>query len=143
MSPTHRRKGWRRALLGSIAESVLHHSIHSVLTLPPEADGQPKITSILCPVNFTDVGRLALEEAATLASTFGAELQVLYVAETEDAGFKANVERDFAAWIEPSICQRCRYAQLVVRFANRPVWMVPAPVMHAPRRIHQADLATV
>lgn len=112
---THARTGWRRALLGSITENVLHHSDRSVLTVPPGSGEEPKIGTILCPVNFTDIGRQALEEAATLAASFHADLLVLHVADLEDAQFGTNLEEDFAAWVEPGIRERCRYSQLVVR----------------------------
>ena len=52
---THGRRGWRRALLGSVTESVLRDTDTPVLTVTPSLmkDEPPKIRTILCPVNFT------------------------------------------------------------------------------------------
>jgi nucleotide-binding universal stress UspA family protein len=107
---THARTGWRCALLGSITENVLHHSNRSVLTLPPQDGGEPKIATILCPVNFTDIARQALEEAVVLAAAFHAELLVVHVADLVDC--LTHDEGDFAAWVEPEIRSRCKYSQI-------------------------------
>lgn len=106
---THGRTGWRRVLLGSVAEKVVHHSQRPVLCIPAEAP--PVIGKILCPVNFTPTARVALEQAATLAQTFDAELLVVHVTEAIDHA--SDVEGEFAAWIEPHVRTRCRYSHIV------------------------------
>ncbi len=61
---THGHHGWRRALLGSVAESVLHTANCPVLTVnarnPLPAHGPAAITRIVCPTNFTGVARESL-----------------------------------------------------------------------------------
>lgn len=106
---THGHTGWRRALLGSIAEKVVHHTDRPVLCIPPGAS--ETIGKILCPVNFTPLARVALEHAATLAETFDAELLVVHVMDTSDPD--AGIEGEFAAWIEPHVRSRCRYAHVL------------------------------
>jgi len=106
---THGRTGWRRALLGSVAEKVVHHTSRLVLCIP--ADTPPAIGKILCPVNFTPIARVALDEAAMLAETFDAELLVVHVTDTIDPA--SDVEGEFAAWIEPHVRDRCRYSHIV------------------------------
>ena len=106
---THGRTGWRRALLGSVAEKVVHHTDRAVLCIPPDAT--PSIGKILCPVNFTEVARAALEEACALAATFDAELLVVHVTDRDDA--PSDIEGEFAAWIDPHVRTRCRYAHVV------------------------------
>lgn len=106
---THGRTGWRRALLGSVAEKVVHHTDRAVLCIPPDAT--PSIGKILCPVNFTEVARIALEEACALAATFDAELLLVHVTDPGDAA--ADIEGEFAAWIDPHVRTRCRYAHVV------------------------------
>lgn len=106
---THGRTGWRRALLGSVAEKVVHHTDRAVLCIPPGAT--PSIGKILCPVNFTEVARVALEEACALAATFDAELLIVHVTDPGDAA--SDVEGEFAAWIDPHVRTRCRYAHIV------------------------------
>lgn len=106
---THGRTGWRRALLGSVTEKVVHHTDRAVLCIPPDAT--PSIGKILCPVNFTEVARVALEEACALAATFDAELLVVHVADALGDG--PDVEGEFTAWIDPSVRDRCRYTHLL------------------------------
>ena len=104
---THGRTGWRRALLGSVAEKVVHHTNRPVLTIP--ADATPAIGKILCPVNFTPVARIALDEAATLAETFDAELLVVHITDE----IACETQGEFDAWIEPHVRNRCRYSHIV------------------------------
>lgn len=106
---THGRTGWRPALLGSVAEKVVHHTDRAVLCIPPDAT--PSIGKILCPVNFTEVARVALEEACALAATFDAELLIVHVTDTTDRA--SDIEGEFAAWIDPYVRTRCRYAHVV------------------------------
>ena len=110
---THGRTGWRRALLGSVAEKVVHHADRPVLCIPPAEGGAeaPSIGKILCPVNFTPVARLALEQAAMFAETFDAELLVVHVTDMVDRD--SDIAGRFAAWIEPHVRSRCRYSQIM------------------------------
>ena len=106
---THGRTGWRRAFLGSVAEKVVHHTDRPVLCIPPAST--PSIGKILCPVNFTPIARVALEQAAALAETFDAELLVVHVTDAIDHA--SDVAGEFAAWIEPHVRNRCRYSHLL------------------------------
>lgn len=106
---THGRTGWRRALLGSITEKVVHHTGRPVLCIPPGIP--PSIGKILCPVNFTPTARVALEQAATLAETFDAELRIVHVTDAIDHAF--DVASEFTAWIEPQVRSRCRYSHVL------------------------------
>lgn len=109
---THGRTGWRRALLGSIAEKVVHHTSHPVLCIPPAGeDRPPAIGKILCPVNFTPVARAGLEQAAMLAEAFDAELLIVHV--TDEAGHASDIAGEFASWIDPAVRDRCRYSHIV------------------------------
>ena len=106
---THGRTGWRRVFLGSIAEKVVHHTGRPVLCIPPACP--PAIGKILCPVNFTPIARMALEQAATLAETFDAELLIVHVTDAIDHA--SDVAGEFAAWIEPHVRNRCRYSHVL------------------------------
>jgi nucleotide-binding universal stress UspA family protein len=80
---THGREGLSRALLGSVAESVIQQSDRPVLTVRPIA-GRPRsarLAKILCPVNYSAVASRAYHHALFLASAFDAELTVLYLHE--------------------------------------------------------------
>jgi nucleotide-binding universal stress UspA family protein len=106
---THGRTGWRRALLGSVAENVVHHTNRPVLCIP--TDAAPSIGKILCPVNFTPIARIALEQAAGLAEAFDAELLIVHVTDATDQA--SDVAGEFAAWIEPHVRSRCRYSHIL------------------------------
>jgi nucleotide-binding universal stress UspA family protein len=110
---THGRTGWRRALMGSITEKVVHHTSRPLLCIPgvEGQSAQPRIGKILCPVNFTPVARMALEHAARVAETFDAELLVVHVADALDQA--VDVASDFSAWIDPELRNRCRYTHVI------------------------------
>jgi nucleotide-binding universal stress UspA family protein len=80
---THGFGGFQHLILGSVAERVLRRAACPVLTVPPRAH----ITSslpfrrILCPVDFGDASRAALELAASIASEGDADLTILHVLE--------------------------------------------------------------
>jgi len=114
---THGRHGWRRALLGSVTESVLREIDRPVLTVTPMLMGNKAdvaIKTILCPVNFTHVARWALQQASALASAFDADLAIMYVAEGIDQPMLPQLEAAFSQWIDPHVRDRCRYNQIVI-----------------------------
>jgi nucleotide-binding universal stress UspA family protein len=110
---THGLRGWRRAILGSVTEGVLHAGAAPVLSVSRLGD-QPRktttITKILCPINFTDVALDALDYAAHLAARFGCELLVVHVIEKTEAR-----EADIRKWIPPSIRERCTFREIIAR----------------------------
>ena len=116
---THLRHGWRRALLGSVSEGVLHGSECPVLTVA-NRDGYVgatpyAITNIVCPVNFTDVARESLHVAARIAETFGARLTIVHVIESSEHVYVQGDEERVRSWIAPELQALCSYRELVVR----------------------------
>jgi nucleotide-binding universal stress UspA family protein len=79
---THGRSGFKKALLGSVAEAVIHSS--SVPVLAVRGPVKP-IRSILVPVNFTNYSEYGLAYAAGAASALKTGLTALHVDE-ESAG---------------------------------------------------------
>lgn len=79
---THGRRGFRRLLLGSVAEEVLRVAGCAVVTVR-EPMGEPEaprpIRRILVPVDFSAGSRVAVAHAAELAREAGAELHLLHV----------------------------------------------------------------
>ena len=111
---THARKGWQRTLLGSVAEKVLHQSETAVMTVrPTEQAPSLQIARILCPVNFTPIGRMTLERSAALAEAFGAELQVVHMADHWDEPNLDKLKSDMEKWILEVVKQPSRYSQYV------------------------------
>lgn len=116
---THLRHGWRRALLGSVSDGVLHGADCPVLTVAKDdstAGVKPyAITNILCPVNFTDVARESLQVAAKMADAFGARLTIVHVLETDElTNLEADEER-VRQWVAPELQQICSFRELVLR----------------------------
>ncbi len=109
---THGRRGWRRTLLGSVTENVVRATDRPLMSVPSSfaTPAGPKIAKIVCPVNFTEIARQALEEAVVLAAAFDADLLVVHVADLVDC--LTHLEEDFAAWVEPGVRKRCRYSQI-------------------------------
>jgi nucleotide-binding universal stress UspA family protein len=87
---THGRTGLDHVRLGSVAERVVERSPVSVLTIrragqpsgaPSQGEAMLEIRSILCPVDFSEHSRGALEAAADIARRFDARLSLLHVIE--------------------------------------------------------------
>ena len=116
---THLRRGWRRTLLGSVSEGVLHGSECPVLIVaaPNGSAGATSVgavTRILCPVNFTEVARESLQAAGQIARAFSAHLTIVHVLEAgEVTDFRADEQR-VRSWVEPELQDRCTYRELVV-----------------------------
>jgi nucleotide-binding universal stress UspA family protein len=118
---THGRHGWRRALLGSVTETVLHETDRPVLTVTPAvltSSEAPQIRRVVCPVNFTYVARTSLQHACAMAEAFDAELVVLYVAEGIELPKLPEVEAAFNLWVDPAVRGRARYKLTIVDSGN-------------------------
>lgn len=109
---THGQHGWRRALLGSVAESVLHTVDIPVLTVsrhtPLPAQGPVAVTRIVCPTNFSGVAGDSLRIAASLAEAFNAELIVVHVVEELS---QSRVRQE----LDPELKRLCSFREIVLR----------------------------
>jgi nucleotide-binding universal stress UspA family protein len=74
------RTGLARFLLGSVAEKVVRHAPCPVLTVRPDGEPRP-FTHVLCPVDFSDDSRQALDFAAELVRPGGTGITLFHVVE--------------------------------------------------------------
>ena len=87
IAATHGRSGWKRALLGSVTEQLVHDLEAPLLTVPPrdrstKADGAefaPRKIVLGC--DFSPDSALAVSHAASLAREYEAELHLVHVLE--------------------------------------------------------------
>lgn len=81
---THGRSGWRRGVIGSVAEAVTRRAPCPVLTVRPAADGPWPPTRVLVAVDVDrqlDEIPAAAQWAARLAEAYHATLDLLHVSE--------------------------------------------------------------
>ena len=82
---THGRRGFKRLLLGSVTETVLHEAPCPVLTVSPHAAASTSdvvtFKRILCPVDFSPSALQALGFALDLARQAGGLVTLLHVIE--------------------------------------------------------------
>lgn len=116
---THGRRGWRRALAGSVADGVVRTATCPVVVVPPELSAPPKVAQIarvVCPVNFTEAAENAVAYAAGIATAFDAELILVHVAEEAIAApDTAAVQEFFRGWLADDIRSNATFRELVLR----------------------------
>jgi nucleotide-binding universal stress UspA family protein len=82
---THGRRGFRRMLLGSVAETVLREAPCPVLTVPPRTRAASEkvvvFKRILCPLDFSPSALRALDLAVDLARQADGTVTVLHIVE--------------------------------------------------------------
>jgi nucleotide-binding universal stress UspA family protein len=81
---SHGRSGFKRILLGSVAERVIRQAPCPTMIVPARvhdvgADAPVRFRTILCPVDFSDNSLLAAEYAMNLAEETDAQLRLLHV----------------------------------------------------------------
>jgi nucleotide-binding universal stress UspA family protein len=92
---THGAGGFEHLMLGSVAEKVLRKATCPVMTVPPRARATSTLpfSHVLCPVDFSDPSRAALQFALSIAQRANAELTILHVldwpTEVEPAAHRA------------------------------------------------------
>jgi len=87
---THGRSGFDRALLGSVAERVMHKAPCPVLTVPPAAHAASAasvaIKRILCAVDFSPSSLVALGFALDMGRQTGAAVTLLHIVDWPTEG---------------------------------------------------------
>ncbi len=87
---THGFSGFDRALLGSVAERLIHRSPCPVLTVPPAAHAASaapvSVKRILCSVDFSPSSELAVGFAIDLSRQIGCSVTLLHVVDWPESG---------------------------------------------------------
>ena len=105
---THGRTGLARLRLGSVMESVLRQTFVPVLTVGPRIRPSPSLATIrrvLCPVNYTDLARAALDHAAVLAERTKASLIVAHVLEGAAERDERSSLQQLCDWVSADVPQ--------------------------------------
>lgn len=120
----HGRRGWRRLLLGSVAEEVVRLARCPVLTVraeSPEKLAPVKQTelpsALLAPVDFSNESAAALAAAKELAAEWKAELHVLHVIEKPVAPYYDGAQLSLRGEID-SAAVRLRIEKDLQRFVT-------------------------
>lgn len=97
---SHRRTGWERFRLGSVAEQVIQNSTCRVLVVAAaEQDKRGSksdtIRSIVCPMDFTRASTAAVADAFSLANEMGCRLTLLHVLQALSSSSTSRFARDF------------------------------------------------
>ena len=113
---SHGRSGLARIRLGSVAENVLRAASVPTLVVRSHADAEspPRVLRVLCPVNFTPLGRRSLEVSADVAAAFQAQLIALHSIEDGGSNFPAIHDR-LCEWLPEQVRRQCDLSETVQR----------------------------
>ena len=97
---SHRRTGWERFRLGSVAEHVVQRAACPVLVvaaLAQERRGSKSgsLTSIVCPMDFTRASTAAVASALAIVNETGSRLTLLHVLQALSSSSMSPFARDF------------------------------------------------
>lgn len=113
---SHGRSGLERIRLGSVAENVLRAASVPILVVRSHAGAEPppRVLRVLCPVNFTPLGRRCLEVSADIAAAFRAQLIALHSVEDGGSNFPAFHNR-LCEWLPEQLRRQCDLSETVQR----------------------------
>jgi nucleotide-binding universal stress UspA family protein len=114
---THGRTGLARIRMGSVADSVLRQASLPVLSVGPHVPAsvtRGSVRRVICPVNYSNLARQALNHAAAIAEKAGAELLVTRVLEDPAQAEDAGKEREtLCGWLPSEMRDRCALREVV------------------------------
>jgi len=114
---THGRTGLARIRLGSVTESVLRQVSMPALTVGPRIKPSPRlarIRRILCPVNYSELARAAVEYAAGLADKLGAQLVAMHVLEHPGHQEDRDPVQRLCDWLPTDVRGRCEVKEAIL-----------------------------
>jgi nucleotide-binding universal stress UspA family protein len=113
---THGRSGAKRLWLGSATENVVRQADVPVFVVrqkqhefinASDPRTAPGLAMILCPVNFTEASRAALQHAASLARQFKAQLIAPCILEPGDQRKTPETRRRMVSWLKAITAEAC------------------------------------
>jgi nucleotide-binding universal stress UspA family protein len=114
--------GFKRLMLGSTAESVIHNARVPIFTVRQKqhefidvssAETSVNIKRILCAGDVKGPDRPVLDHAVSVAERFNARLTVLYSDESEGEKDLALEKEAFCTWVSESIKPQCELEPVV------------------------------
>lgn len=116
---THGKSGFKKFMIGSVAEEVLHKSKVPVLTVREKAFG---LQRIVCPLDHSSISRKSLEVALRVAQQLSSELLVLRTIE-EAIGSGSPLDSNRCDGASLSVEERAlpagrNVAELITRYAQ-------------------------
>jgi len=138
---THGRGGVTRMLLGSVAEKIVQRAECNVLVVRrverdfvKQDSTVPALRRILVPVDFSERGQVALEEGASLAARFQADLHLLHVVEDTSPATSeiAMTSSPFQAYIKELTRSGERQLNEVAIPGQAPIYVQRKVVIGAP-----------
>lgn len=111
---SHGHNGMARSLLGSVAENVIRESPFPILVVKGAdlAPNEASLTSLLCPVDFSNLAAQSLDASAGLACVFGARLIAFRVLSGLAVDEQAETDR-LQQWVPVIVRQRCPVMETV------------------------------
>jgi nucleotide-binding universal stress UspA family protein len=114
---THGRSGFRKAVLGSVAEQLFRHAQCPVLTIGPHVSTEPRgveeLHAILFPTDFSRETKGALAYALSLAREHRARLYLLHVAKEVSKWDREFLEKQLRELIPAEAGLACEPKALV------------------------------
>jgi nucleotide-binding universal stress UspA family protein len=118
MMPTHGFGPFRRFLLGSVTNKVLHDAVCPVWTSahlnderPPEP---PTLTNIVCAIDLDEAGMHTLRYASGVAADFGARLTIAHAVLTAETPPDSYLDAEFRSDLIAAAKKRIAEMQSVV-----------------------------
>jgi nucleotide-binding universal stress UspA family protein len=148
---THGYGGFRRLLMGSVAENVVRHATIPVFAVRQKAHAfidtslsnvLPHLKHILCPVNMTPAAGKAVRQALSISDRFRARLTVLSCLESGDTSSPMKSEALIEDWLQeevgrdrdlkPVVCEGHAADQIIAYALQSKIDLVVLAVNHRP-----------
>lgn len=121
---THGLGGFKRLLLGSTAENVVHNARVPIFTVRQKqhefidvsnAEASPHIERILCASGLAEADRRTIDHAVSLAERFNAKLTVIYSDESQGDNDLSQARDKLCSWISGTVKTQCDLEPVILK----------------------------